>query len=502
MKLYWGDLHNHCGITYGFGSLENALAAAKEQLDFCAIIGHAMWPDMPERTEELHFLVDFHTKGFAKLQSNWEHVRDTVKHWNVSHQFVTFQGYEIHSSEFGDHHVLSPSDELPLVEAGSPAELVAMLSPLPVIAVPHHVGYTPGYRGANWEAFSEDNSPVVEVFSKHGCSMSDTSAYPYLHTMGPRDSRNTIVNAIQRGKKFSFAGSTDHHAGYPGSYGDGRVAVLAAEKTREAIWEALLARRTYAITGDKIECHFTVNGAVFGSEVKDNGRRHLCLDVKACDGIEKVTVYKNGKPWMIQHGIGSDPSQQLGNKHGKYKVRVEMGWGDLTEGYDWKGSACIDNGKLVTVETCFRGRSVLAPTPDMQDSPEINALGNKLISTTETEAQWTCTTFKNHSTLHPQTAALIFEMDGDLTSVLTVTANGRTIVYSIGELLEGSRSVHMKPHNSEAVLIHRAIPESEYNFVGEWTDDTKEFECDAYHVEVKQWNGQYAWISPVFVIGD
>ena len=25
MNIYWGDLHNHCGITYGLGSLENAL---------------------------------------------------------------------------------------------------------------------------------------------------------------------------------------------------------------------------------------------------------------------------------------------------------------------------------------------------------------------------------------------------------------------------------------------------------------------------------------------
>ena len=27
MKTYFGDLHNHCGITYGFGSLENARSA-------------------------------------------------------------------------------------------------------------------------------------------------------------------------------------------------------------------------------------------------------------------------------------------------------------------------------------------------------------------------------------------------------------------------------------------------------------------------------------------
>lgn len=29
MNIYWGDLHNHCGITYGFGSLEHAIERAK-----------------------------------------------------------------------------------------------------------------------------------------------------------------------------------------------------------------------------------------------------------------------------------------------------------------------------------------------------------------------------------------------------------------------------------------------------------------------------------------
>lgn len=49
MNIYFGDLHNHCGITYGFGSLENAIARAKSQLDFAAFTGHAMWPDMYKR---------------------------------------------------------------------------------------------------------------------------------------------------------------------------------------------------------------------------------------------------------------------------------------------------------------------------------------------------------------------------------------------------------------------------------------------------------------------
>ena len=164
MPLYWGDLHNHCGISYGFGGLENALQAAKGQLDFCAIIGHASWYDIPARTEGLEYLVDFHKEGFAKLRGHWDYVLDTVKSFNVPGEFVTFQGYEAHSSKYGDHHFLSPDDDLPLVEGESPAAIVEKLAPRRVIAVPHHVGYTPGYRGGNWDSFSSAISPIVEVW--------------------------------------------------------------------------------------------------------------------------------------------------------------------------------------------------------------------------------------------------------------------------------------------------------------------------------------------------
>ena len=66
--LLWGDLHNHCGITYGFGSLQNALKIARSHLDFCCITGHAMWPDIYARTPETEFIVDFTERA---LKSFW-----------------------------------------------------------------------------------------------------------------------------------------------------------------------------------------------------------------------------------------------------------------------------------------------------------------------------------------------------------------------------------------------------------------------------------------------
>ena len=90
LMLLWGDLHNHCGITYGFGSLQNALKIARSHLDFCCITGHAMWPDIYARTPETEFIVDFHREGFKKLLDHWDEIRAEMARQNDG-GLVTFQ---------------------------------------------------------------------------------------------------------------------------------------------------------------------------------------------------------------------------------------------------------------------------------------------------------------------------------------------------------------------------------------------------------------------------
>ncbi|MBC7254893.1 MAG: hypothetical protein H5T66_02150 [Chloroflexi bacterium] len=493
MPIYWGDLHNHCGISYGYGSLANALEAARGQLDFCAVTGHAMWPDMPPRQPGFEFVVDFHERGFAKLAAHWEEVLAQVNAANIEGEFVTFQSYEMHSRAYGDHHILSPAPDLPLVYADSPAALLTALGGRLAIAIPHHVAYVPDYRGIIWERFDETISPLVEVYSKHGCGMADQAPYPYLHTMGPRDGRTTVRRGLALGHRFGYTASTDHHAGYPGSYGDGRVAVLAPSKTRQAIWEALLARRAYAVTGDKIACRFELNGFPLGSELAAS-RREIVLEIRACDALDRITLYKNNRPWRVVEGptLAPRPCET-------YKVRLEMGWGWAPNGYLWEGDLRLKGGELLGVETCFRGRSVLAPSQERAEDETINALENRILSQSSDHLAWRCTSFQNYTTLHPATAALILEMRGDERTTLQVTLNGVREEASLGELLEAARGVHIKPYNAEAFLLHRAVPEWAYRFYAEWVDDAPQGQTDVYDAEVRQVNGQYAWLSPVFV---
>lgn len=495
MRIYWGDIHNHCGMTYGYGSLENALLRAKEQLDFCAVTGHAMWPDMPERCEETNFLIDFHLNGFKKLYKNWDKIKQVVEEAN-SNNFVTFHSYEMHSSKYGDHHLVSPDPDIELIYADSPQNLMSKIKQR-AIMVPHHIAYTPYYRGINWNYFSEKISPIVEIYSKHGLALNADAPYPYYHNMGPRDDRNTVYAGLRQGKRFSFAASTDHHAGYPGSYGDGKIAVLADQLNRESIWEAINKGRTYAVTGDKIQCEFYADNSPMGSFLhpKDNVIS-LVYRVVADYEIDKIVLLKNLRPLQIINGEEYN-YRPVNSNH--YKIRLEFGWGNnKDELYEWRAEVKINDGKILNYQTGFRGRNILAPDTTETDAFEnINDVENKVMNCSNDQIDWQCFTLANFSTLHPNTSQMILEIEADPDADITLTVNDKEHRIRLSELLQSGFTWQTKTFASQAYKIYRAIPESHYCISGEKTDTA--FPGDFYHLEVYQKNGSCAFVSPVFI---
>lgn len=498
MHIYWGDIHNHCGITYGYGSQKNALLRAADHLDFCAITGHAMWPDIVRRNEQTAFTIDFHRVGFKKLHDHWEEVRAEIAAAN-SENLVTFQAYEMHSGQYGDHHIVSPDDHLPLIYRRSPAELKRDAG-VPAITVAHHIGYPPEYRGISWDRYDETVTPLVEVCSKHGCAMSETAPFPYYHNMGPRDSRNTVYEGLRRGYHFGFVGSTDHHAGYPGSYGDGKLAALAEAKTRKAIWDALQNRRTYAVTGDRIRCGFTLNGAPMGSILPPAARREIFWQVEACYPISKIVLYRNLEPVQVLCGESLFGRSQ---ERGRYKFRVEMGWGNNTEAlYRWDGRVSVQGGALLGAEPCFRGRSVLSPKDtDTSGQDDVNNIPNRILSLDGGACSWQCFTVKNQTTLHPSTCAVILELEGTPDTAVTIDVNGHVRTMTIGQLVQGGYAEEMQEWHSQAFKVHPAIPAVQYLLEGRFEDVPTGRAEDFYHLEVSQCNGHWAFVTPIWVKG-
>lgn len=495
-QLYWGDLHSHCAISYGHGSLERALRIGQEYLDFCSVTGHASWPDMPKDRKRYGAVIDYHRKGFARLRRSWPEVQRLVAAYNHPGRFVTFLSYEWHSCAYGDHNVYYLDDYGELREGRTLGELHRALAGESVMIVPHHIGYGPGARGIDWSHFDVGRSPVVEVFSSHGSSERDGGPYPFYHAMGHRVYEGSLVRGLELGKRFGVIASTDHHAGYPGHYGAGLTAVYAAELTRKGIWDALWKRHCYAVTGDRIALDFSLNDVPMGGETAPTDERHLTVKVRGCDTIDRVEIYKNNRPLYRAFGpLASKPPLE----EGIFKIRIEWGWGEKRALARWQGQVAVKGGEILSVEPCFRGESVLDPRDERWGGLDGDALPHRVTGRSSDTVTWSSHTYGNPHPFLAGTSSLILEVQASKDTSFVFDVNNRRFAYHLGELMQGSRRQFMREWLSEAVLVHRAVPDQQLRMQYIVVDNQPEHDIDVYYVRVAQENQQWAWSSPIWV---
>ncbi len=497
LKLYWGDLHNHCNITYGHGDMRDAFEAATQQLDFVSVTPHAMWPDIKllNREPRLKWVIGYHTDAFRRLRrGGYEKYSAMTREYDRPGKFLTFIGYEAHSMIYGDHVALHKALDAPLVNCSSIEDWKEKFRGRDVFVTPHHMGYQTGYRGYNWKYFTEgDQTPFVEMYSRHGLAEGDMGDCPYLHDMGPRNWEGSVLYGLKQGHKFGLMGSTDQHSGYPGSYGDGRVGVLAPELSRDAVWDALKSRRCCCATGDNIAVDFRINDALMG-EVKGGDRRRIYVNVKAQSCIDYVDIIKNGRLLARLNGPHMpvwEPSDLI-----RCKVKMEYGWNREEKYVNWDGEVRIDKGRILSVTPCFRGAAFTSP---QEGETEFHTHVNRIRSVTDSSAALELYSSKNPNTTTPSTQAVILDVEMPLDGNIISDFNGRSFSHSLAELLEGGRSHFMRGWLSEAVLFNRAIPESCWS-VEHWMEDReKESGSDWYYVRVRQKDGQWLWTSPIWV---
>mgnify|MGYP007112378546 FL=1 len=496
LKLYWGDIHNHCNLTYGHGDMKDAFEAAREQLDFVSVTPHAMWEDIPGRNDmRLQWVIDYHTKSFDALRAGkWDEYVKMTNEYNKENEFLTFLSYECHDMAHGDHVALLYDLEGTMVEPSNAMELKAKLKGQKAFVTPHHMGYQTGFRGYNWKSFQEDGqTPFVEMYSRHGLAESDDGDYNYLHDMGPRQWEGTVLYGLEQGYKFGIIGSTDQHAGYPGSYGDGRVMALAPSLKRDDIWHALQNRNVGCATGDKIKIDFRINDAVMGEVIRGNSRR-IYLNVEGENSIDYVDIIKNGKCIARMNGplIPAIPQEDPV----RCKIKVEFGWNREEEYVHWNGKLSIDKGIINQITPCFRGAAYTSPQPGEK---AFETRVNRILSSSEKDVELDMYSAKNPNTTTPAMQGVILDLTIPKEGSLTADFNGKRFTHSIGELLHGSKAHFMIGWLSEAVSFNRAIPESAFQVEHYMEDTVAEREVDYYYVRVRQKNQQWAWSSPIWV---
>ncbi|MGH9340123.1 MAG: DUF3604 domain-containing protein [Acidobacteriota bacterium] len=490
-QLFWGDLHNHNAVGYAKGSLERSIELAREHLDFFAFTGHAHWHDMPKMPGDSHRKW---VHGFKAHSDHWPKTRRLIQEAQ-SKDFTALLGYEWHSSEFGDYCLIFAQDQPELFLPDHVDKILDFAQERKALAIPHHVGYKQGWRGANWSYYRSSVSPIVEVFSEHGCTESDRAPHPFIrHSMGGRCTSNTIQPQLARGLRFGLVASSDDHLGYPGAYGEGVLGVWAEDLSPKALFEAFRARRTYAATGDRIMLDVKLNGRPMGSELPAQSERQIDVRVEAQDSMAMVELVRNGR--VVERYFPEDHAEESLKLPGRAKCRIQYGWGpwgdlNMSRVCSWDMTVSLNGGRFNRVLGCF------------QSAPFDENLRDRVHLVSPNEIHLQSHTTREKCFAEDPTKALICELEGGPDAILTVQLNGpveQTVKVRLVDLIDDNRVTFTGVFTSESYIIHRLVGPSEYSATIRWKDKNRQEQAsDWYCVRVTQHNGHVAWSSPIWV---
>ncbi len=490
MPIFYGDIHNHNAHGYGVGSIERSLDVARTHLDFFAFTGHSSWHDMPamEGGRERHWI-----EGFKRLKETWPRVQQVIADGNRDGEFCAFLGFEWHSSVWGDQCVVFPEDNRPLFYAGDVERLRSFCIQEKALMIPHHLAYPKGVRGVNWDVFREDCTPVVEIFSEHGNSEHDRGPFDfYTHSMGGRETANTARAALDEGKRFGFVASSDDHAGFPGAYGEGLMAAVASDLSRPALLEAIRARRTYALTGDRIEVDFSVEGAPMGATISAGKKAAVSFAVRGRDEIDVIEIIQDGRVVHRAYADDAPPAETAFSR--PVQVRLEWGWGPwgalaLERICDWAMQVSLSGGRI---ERFF---------PCLSSMPFDEQRRHRFERDGETGLAIRSYTSRKDAYRENPNQSVVLELAANADAVLDLTLSepvAQHVVTKLSDLMLRSTNLRTGPFPKESYQWHRLVTAASSEVSGSFALDVPAGRSYVY-LRARQKNGHIAWASPVFL---
>jgi hypothetical protein len=517
-QLLWGETHHN---TYQFDeqtpSLDEVCREAAKHLDFYAMAYYTSCADAfrpgghsVELAGEQALILE-KWKDKARLKKEWAEVEEASRAYNQPGRFITFPGYEWQGDgSWGDHNVYHRQEGLPILRVQTITKLYDALRGHQAFAIPHHTAYRVGRRAPNWALCDDQISPFMEIFSVHGCSETDEEWVGLRQNshLGPGTAGGTYQEALERGLHLGAICSTDNWGNMPGHYGQGLMACMANELTRDSLWESFLARRVYGVTGDRIWLEFTVNGAPMGSIIQASRRQQIRVKVRGSDALDRIEVLRNGRviATHCHQGTWSLPRPGL---HTRFKLRIEVGWGprpnelDLSDRH-WEGELVVDGGRFLSYEPCW-----VSPG---QGIPELD--GEKSTFAMRSSTQ---------DVSKPRQNGVVFEFEAVPEAELLIRLNGLEENESVHSFASGSRVMWfrdecvrtlqeqcgLEPDSHERedpyynmaykAKIHRIVPEAGYQAELVIEDDKPIIGETHYRVRVEQRNSQRAWSSPIWV---
>jgi len=490
-NIYFGDLHNHNSVGYARGSLRRTFEIAREHLDFFAFTPHGYWHDIShyENNIEKKWL-----DGFEVTKKRWPEIIAMVREYDKPGTFVPITAFEWHSTALGDYHIIYPYIDGEYVRFDDLRQFQQFAKQRRAVMIPHHPANRLNHRGANLAFLDPDVSPVIEIYSEWGNAEHDRAPSPYVrHTEGGRWTKNTLHHFLAQGHRLGVIASTDDHLGYPGAYREGLAAVLATELTREAIFDAIRNRRTYAVTGDRINLDFKLNGSLMGAELPYTPHRELAVDVTGWDQLERVEIIKNNNVLHRDFPVDREPTSKSWNE--PVLLRFEYGWGpwpalDMTRICDWDFNITVEGGVLEDVQTCF------------QSGPLDEQRRDKILERSRNHLRVQSFTALRQQFEDISTKAVVLKLRGRPDTKVKITLRAPTKVslsQTLAQLAESGEMLFTGDFPKESAMLHRLVFYDNYHTSYKISDVDNGKDVNWYYLRVVQANEQLAWSSPIWV---
>lgn len=463
-NLYFGDMHGQTSSTVGTGSLDSYFTFARDSayIDFTGWQGN-------------DFQVDDH---------KWLDVRNATQKYHEPHRFVTMLGYEWSglTPNGGDHNVYFLNDnkdfypnsnwllETTDVDVNNNAPTLPDLFEKvkgrdDVMIIPHIGG-----RYGTLTYFNPKFTPVIEVHSHHG-------TFEWF-----------IFDAMRTHTKVGFIATSDDHTCRPGmSYplskdgkassfdvASGYTALYAPELTRESVWKAIMDRRCYATTFNRMILDTQIGEYHMGQDMGNAPGKAMKVSVHSNSPVDRIDLYN----W--------DDHVACINMRPKDSRRIRIAWSGVRvrtrkKSAKWDGTLTIRNGKILDAqEYAF----------DRRDQ------GIKEQS--ETMVRWTSNTSGDYD-------GLILSLDFNENTEITFKSEQKEFTFCPAELTENITTIPAGGENLKIELSLANEPcRSDTEFLNacnvEYTFDNLPTKTggNAYWVRILQEDGHMAWSSPIY----
>jgi hypothetical protein len=459
-RTFWGDLHGQTRATVGTGTIEEYFAFGRD----IALLD----------------MMCHQANDFQVTEDEWQRLQRQIERFHADGRCVIFVGYEwsgmtpgggdrnvMFRSEGASLHRSSHAEVDDMADAATDCfpvtDLFAQLAGRDdVLLIPHIGG-----RYADIVGFHDPRlEPVVEIYS-------DWGRFEWL-----------LEDALRAGYKVGVVSNSDGHKGRPGAshpgastfgaYG-GLTCVLADALTRDAVFEAIRARRCYGVSAaQRIHVELSVNDLPMGAEARTTGRVRVVGRAAGTGPLERIDVQRGLEtlrtitPYTAASYEGSN--------------RYRIAWaGSRVRGRDrltrWDGSLELSAGRIVAAE------------PFAMENPE-----KGITERAERRIAWISNTTGDDDgvdvTLEaPADAVLRLRTPViDLDVPLADLASGATRVFPAGGV--------------DLRAFMRRLPARD--FTRELRFDVTDpappaGACSAYWIRVTQEDGAQAWTSPVYL---